>query len=304
MLRTRQDLVRLLGEGGGKRRLGVAAAHDAHTLQAVARAAGDGLIEPVLIGRAEEIRALWAREAGALPLPAVIPVEEDAACAQAAVSMARGGEVDCIMKGRLETATLMREVVARDTGIRTGSVLSIVAMMESPYYYKLFAVTDVGLLTYPTLEQKKGIIQNAVGLFRALGAEEPKVAVLAAVERENPKIPESVDAARLKQMQLDGLLGHCIVEGPISYDLCMDREAAAIKGYQSPVAGDPDILVVPDIASGNLLSKALTCTGGAHTCGTVCGAAVPIVITSRSAPAEDKYMSIILAAAANPTQRR
>ena len=176
--------------------------------------------------------------------------------------------------------------------------------MRDAIWYGSFAVTDVGLLTYPTLEQKKGIIQNAVGLFRALGVEEPKVAVLAAVERENPKMPESVDAARLKRMQLDGLLGHCIVEGPISYDLCMDQEAAAIKGYQSPVAGDPDILVVPDIASGNLLSKSLTCTGGAHTCGTVCGAAVPIVITSRSAPAEDKYMSIVLAAAANPTQRR
>lgn len=304
MLRTRQDLIRLLGEGGGKRRLGVAAAHDTHTLQAVIRAAGDGLIEPVLIGRTEEIRSIWTQETGDLPLPTIIPVEEDTACAQTAIALARSGEVDCIMKGRLETAVLMKEVVARDTGIRTGSVLSIVAMMESPYYHKLFAVTDVGLLTYPTLEQKKGVIQNAVGLFQALGVSQPKVAVLAAVERENPKMPESVDAARLKEMQHQGLLGCCIVEGPISFDLCMDPEAAAIKGYQSPVAGDPDILVVPDIVSGNLLSKSLTCTGGAHTCGTVCGAAVPIVITSRSAPSEDKYMSIVLAAAANPTARR
>lgn len=304
MLRTRQDLIRLAGEGRKKRRLGVAAAHDAHTLQAVARAARDGLVEPVLIGRPEETRALWAEVAGVLTLPTLISVEKDSDCAQVAVSLARNGEVDCIMKGRLETAILMREVVARDTGLRASSVLSIVAMMESPYYHKLFAITDVGLLMYPTLEQKKGIIQNAVELFHTLGVEQPKVAVLAAVERENPKMPESTDAAQLKEMQLEGLLGRCVVEGPISYDLCMDLQAAAIKGYHSPVAGDPDILVVPGITSGNLLSKSLTCTGGAHTCGTICGAAVPIVITSRSAPAEDKYMSIILAAAANPAVRR
>ena len=121
---------------------------------------------------------------------------------------------------------------------------------------------------------------------------------LAAVEKENPKMPETVDAVHLKEMQQSGELTNCIVEGPIAYDLCMDKDASAIKGYDSPVAGDADILVVPDIVAGNLVSKCLTCTGGSHTCGTVWGAKVPIILTSRSAATEDKYMSIILSAAA------
>ena len=168
--------------------------------------------------------------------------------------------------------------------------------MESPYYHKLFAVTDVGLMMYPSLEQKKIIIENAVGIFNALGETLPKVGVLAAVEKVNPKMPETVDAAKLKEMNMDGTLSGCIVEGPISYDLCMDCEAAAIKEYTSPVAGDPDILLVPNIVSGNLVAKCLTCSGAAKTCGIVSGAKVPIILTSRSAPAEDKYRSIVLSA--------
>ncbi len=202
------------------------------------------------------------------------------------------------MKGKLETGALMKAVVNRETGIRRGGALSIVAMMESPYYHKVFAVTDVGLMTYPTLEQNKAIVENAVRLFRSLGHERPKVAILAAVEKANDKMPDTLDARALKEMNLNGELPDCIVEGPISYDLCMDKESAAIKGYDSPVAGDPDMLVVPDIVAGNILAKCLTCTGGAKTFGTVCGAKVPIVITSRSAPAEDKNRSIILAAVA------
>ncbi|MDD6160913.1 MAG: phosphate acyltransferase [Oscillospiraceae bacterium] len=279
------------------RRLGVVCAQDGHTLEAVARAAAEGLVEPLLFGDSALIAPLWEKASGGAPMPPVEECGDDgAACAAATMKAVHEGRIDCIMKGKLETGVLMKAVVNRETGIRKNPVLSMIAVMESPYYHKLFAITDVGLLTYPDLEQKAAMIQNAAAVFRALGVECPKVAVLAAVEKVNPKMPETVDGDALKQMQQRGELGHCLVEGPISYDLCMDAEAAAIKGYESPVAGDPDILLVPDIVAGNLLSKALTCTGGAKTCGMVSGAMVPIVITSRSATAEDKYMSIILSA--------
>lgn len=301
MLTSREMLKEMLAASPVKKRVGVAAAHDEHTLEAIAAAVRDNLVEPVLVGDQDKTRQLWNKVAGDLPEPEVIHVEGDVECAAYTVALARTGQVDCIMKGKLETGILMKAVVNREMGIRSNAVLSLVAIMESPYYHKLFAVTDVGLLMYPTLEQKKAVIQNAVSLFHALGVERPKVAVLAAVEKENPQMPETVDAVCLKKMNERGELTGCMVEGPISYDLCMDAEAAAIKGYVSPVAGDPDILVVPDIVSGNLLSKALTCSGGAHTCGTICGAQVPIILTSRSAPAEDKYMSIVLAAVAGGT---
>lgn len=298
MLKNRQELKQLLQSRQRIQKLAVAAAHDEHTLQAVVQAVKERLVEPILIGDPERIQSIWTAIAGGLPLPTVVAASDDEACAKHAVAMAREKQVDCIMKGKLETGTMMRAVVNRESGIRDSKVMSLIAVMDSPYYHKLFAVTDVGLLTYPTLEQKVGVIENAVELFHRLGVETPKVAVLAAVEKENPKMPETVDAARLKEMGAQGEISGCIVEGPISYDLCMDAEAAKVKGYQSPVAGDPDILVVPDIVAGNLLSKSLTCSGGAHTCGTVWGAKVPIILTSRSAPTEDKYMSIILSAAA------
>ena len=164
------------------------------------------------------------------------------------------------------------------------------------YKRQLLAVTDQGLNTYPDLEGKKALIQNAVKLLHSIGIEEPKVAVLAAVEKVNPKMPESVDGAELKKMNENGEITGCIVEGPISFDLAVKQGAAAIKGYESPVAGDADLLVVPDIACGNILVKCMTDYAGALTAGTILGAKVPVIVTSRSAEATDKYYSIALAA--------
>jgi phosphotransacetylase len=156
----------------------------------------------------------------------------------------------------------------------------------------VFAVTDPALLTYPTKEQKKAAIENSVKAFKALGLENPKVAILAAIEKVNPKMPETVEADEIKREGVDG----AIIEGPISYDLAMDPEAAAIKGYVSPVAGDADLLVAPDIVSANIAAKSITVLGGGRTGGTVMGALVPVLLVSRSATADDKYMSIILSA--------
>lgn len=200
------------------------------------------------------------------------------------------------MKGKLETGQFMKAIVKKENGLLAGGLLSLVGLYEHSNYHKLLAVTDQGLNTYPDLNGKKNIVINAVKLMRSLGVDEPKVAVLAAVEKVNPKMPESVDGAELKKMNQEGEITNCIVEGPISFDLAIKQGAAAIKGYESPVAGDADILVVPDIAAGNILVKCMTDYAGAMTAGTILGAKVPVIVTSRSAEASDKYYSIALAA--------
>ena len=231
-----------------------------------------------------------AAEKAAAEKAAAEKAAAEKAAAEKAAELVRTGVANCLMKGGIQTGTLMKVLLNKETGIEKKGVMTMMALMQSPYYHKVFALTDIGLLTYPDVNQKKAAIENAVNAFHKLGVDMPKVAVLAAVEKENPKMKETVDAQLLKNMDIDG----CYVEGPISFDLAMDPNAAAIKGYSSCVAGDADILLVPDICSGNIAAKTLTCCGGAETCGAVLGAQVPIVISSRSAPVQDKYMSIIL----------
>lgn len=292
MIKNFEQLKQMLLEKPVKRKVAVVAAQDEHTLEAITLAAKDGLIEPVLIGQEEKIREILNALEYDADSVSIIHMEDAAACAQKACDMAKAGEIDCIMKGKLETGTLMKVLVNKENGIRKNDVMSILAFMESPYYHKVFAITDPGLLVYPTKEQKKGAIQNAAEAFRALGVENPKVAVIAAVEKVNPKMKETVEADEIKQ---DGVEG-CVIEGPISFDLAMDPSAAAIKGYESPVAGDADLLVMPDISSGNVAAKTITCIGGGRTGGTVLGALVPVLLVSRSATADDKYMSIVISA--------
>ena len=290
MIKNFEELKAMLAACPVKRRIGVVAAQDEHTLDAVTKAARDGMVYPVLIGDKEKIEALLKEFDYPVADCEIIPCDDVTECAEIACRLVKEGKLDCIMKGKTETGPLMKVVVNREKGIRKSDTLSMMALMWSPNYHKVFAITDVGLLTYPTLEQKKAAIENAAAAFRALGYTEPKVAILAAVEKVNPKMPECVEADAIKQEGIPG----CIIEGPISYDLAMDPEAAAIKGYESPVAGDADILVVPNICCGNVAAKTITTIGGGKTCGAVLGAMVPVVITSRSATAEDKYMSIVL----------
>ena len=272
----------------------VIAAHEEHTLDAVVLAAKDGLVEPVLIGKKSEITVILEHLDQKPDELEIIDEAQPEACAKTASLLVRDGKLDCLIKGKIETGTMMKVLVNKEYGIRDSDVMSHISFYESPYYHKLFASTDGALLTYPTLEQKKGEIENAVKVFHKLGVENPKVGVLAAVDSVNPKMNESVEAAELKAMWQDGKITGCIVEGPITYDIALSKEAAEIKGFDSPVAGDADILVFPDIMSGNLLLKALSLTGNAKFAGTVIGAKVPVVITSRSMPMRDKYLSIVL----------
>ncbi len=275
-----------------KRRVAVVPAQDEHTLEAVCHAWKDGMVEPVLIGDKEAIKEILKKLGVLSENMTILDIKDPTESIQKAADMAREGEVDCIMKGKTETGALMKVLVNRERGIRKSDTMSLVAFMESPYYHKVFAITDPALLTYPTKEQKKVAIANAVEAFHVLGVKEPKVAVLAAVEKVNPKMKETVEAGEIKE---EGVAG-CVIEGPISYDLALDPEAAKVKGYASPVAGDADLLVVPDLLSGNIAAKSITVAGGGRTGGVVLGAKVPVLLVSRAASADDKYMSIVLAA--------
>ncbi len=292
MIKNFEQLKAMLKAMPVKRKVAVVPAQDEHTLEAISHAYKDGMVEPVLIGDEPKIREILAQIGTDADKMTIIHVEDPVEAIQKAADMARDGEVDCIMKGKTETGALMKVLVNRERGIRKNDTMSLLAFMESPNYHKIFAITDVGLLTYPSKEQKKAAIQNAVEAFHALGVEQPKVAILAAVEKVNPKMKETVEAAEIKEEGVDG----CIIEGPISYDLAMDPASAPIKGYVSPVAGDADLLVVPDIVSGNIAAKTITVIGGGRTGGVVLGAKVPVLLVSRAASADDKYMSIVIAA--------
>ena len=292
MIKNFEQLKEMLKAMPVKRKVAVVPAQDEHTLEAISHAYRDGMVEPVLIGDEPKIREILAQIGTDADKMTIIHVEDPVEAIQKAADMARDGEVDCIMKGKTETGALMKVLVNRERGIRKNDTMSLLAFMESPNYHKVFAITDVGLLTYPSKEQKKAAIQNAVEAFHALGVEQPKVAILAAVEKVNPKMKETVEAAEIKEEGVDG----CIIEGPISYDLAMDPASAPIKGYVSPVAGDADLLVVPDIVSGNIAAKTITVIGGGKTGGVVLGAKVPVLLVSRAASADDKYMSIVIAA--------
>lgn len=279
-----------------KRKVAVVCAQDEHTIEAVIDAYNNGILNPVLLGNRDKINTLLKELNKNAEGVEIIDIDDPIECAQKAAELVSSGMVQGIMKGKIETGTMMKVLLSKESNLRLGKPMSLIAFMEVPTYHKIFAITDVGLNTYPDLEQKRAILENAVNAFRRLGVDCPKVAVMAAVEHVNKKMPDTVEADMLKQMNKNGELPNCVVEGPISYDLAISEDAARIKGYDSPVAGDADIMLVPDIVAGNLLSKSLLYSGNAKTAGIVVGAKAPIVITSRSARADDKYMSLALAA--------
>jgi len=283
---------------GDKKRVVLVGAEDSHSLEAVMLAQKDNLAQAVLVGK-KTVVVSYLNELGYSAADATIvdsPDLEDSI--KYAAKLINAGEADFIMKGKIETSSLMRGILQRENNLRTERIMSHLAFMDVPTYHKIFAITDVALNPYPNLDQKRQMIENAVITLKKMGITQPKIAVMSSAEEINPKVPESVDADELKKMQISGIIKDCIVEGPISYDLAISKEAADLKGYLSPVAGDVDLMVVPNITAGNLLAKGLVYSGGARTAGFVVGAKVPILLLSRSASTEDKYMGIVLAASA------
>lgn len=280
------------------KRVAVVAADDKHTLEALILAYSDGVVAPILIGDGVVIASYLEELGFPLQKARIIDAPDHEDAARRAAAMINSHEADFIMKGRLDTAALMRVIVSKESGLRVGGIMSHLAFLEIPTYHKLLALSDVALNTLPDLDQKRRIIENAVSVLKKMGIEQPKVAVMSAAEEINSKLAESVDAHELKQLNISGELKDCIVEGPISYDLAVDKAAAEIKRYHSPVAGDTDLMIMPNLTAGNLLLKALIYSGGAKSAGFIVGAKVPVVLTSRSSTTEDKYMSLVLAAAA------
>ncbi|MBN2898517.1 MAG: bifunctional enoyl-CoA hydratase/phosphate acetyltransferase [Clostridia bacterium] len=281
-----------------KKTVAVVCAHDAHTLEAVVQAEKEGVVQGLLIGDVEKIKVLLKEMSYDKPDEMMIAAESDREAAEKAVALIREKSADFIMKGKIQTADLLKAVVDKEKGLRTGRVMSHLAFNQLSNYHKLIVISDGGMMMYPDLEEKKQIVQNGVDILRAMGVEMPKVAVLTAVEKVNPKMPETVDAAALKAMNQNGELENCIVEGPISYDLTMNAESAVIKGFESPVCGDADLLIVPNITVGNILGKALVYSAESKMAGMIVGAQVPIVLTSRGATSEEKYLSLVLCASA------
>ncbi|MDR2786461.1 MAG: bifunctional enoyl-CoA hydratase/phosphate acetyltransferase [Treponema sp.] len=284
-----------------KRRAVVAAAADEHTLEAVIRASREGFIDYILVGNKSGILDIGKKLGNPIPAGAIVDAAEETEAAEKAVALIRQGRGDFLMKGKLETAALMRAVINKDTGIRKENDMSHMAIFEIPAYHKIIFVTDGGMIPYPDFNQKKTILKNALWLLRALGYDNPKVAVLAASETINKRMPETADAAALKELGEKGEFGGCVIEGPISFDLAFSKEAAAIKGYASPVTGEVDLLLAPNIAAGNFIGKSFLFAGRAKMAGCIVGAAVPVVLTSRGASAEEKHLSILLAAAVSAT---
>jgi phosphate acetyltransferase len=252
------------------------------SLSGAVEAAEKGLIQPILVGPAEKIRET-AESAGIdLKNLQIEDVSESRDSAARAVSLVREGRAEILMKGSLHTDELMSAIVLREGGLRTYRRISHVFVMDVPTYHKVLVVTDAAINIAPTLEDKVDIVQNAIDLCISLGLEKPKVAILAAVETVNSKMPATLDAAALCKMAERGQIKGGVLDGPLAFDNAINRQAAQTKGISSEVAGDPDILLAPDLEAGNILAKQLSFLANADSAGLVLGARVPVILTSRA----------------------
>jgi phosphate acetyltransferase len=254
-----------------------------------------GLITPILVGPARRIAEIAAAAGVKLGQTRIVDVPHSHAAAAKAVELVRQGQAELLMKGSLHTDELLGAVVARETGLRTGRRVSHAFIMDVPTYHKVLVVTDAAINIAPTLEDKVDICQNAIDLAVSLGVSDPKVAILAAVETVNAKMPATVDAAALCKMSDRGQITGGILDGPLAFDNAISRDAARIKGILSEVAGDPDILLVPDLEAGNMLAKQLTFLANADSAGLVLGARVPIILTSRADNVRSRIASCAVA---------
>ena len=281
------------------KRVAIAGADYITIIQAAKMAQRDGFVEPIFIGDAEKIRSMLT-ELGEHPeQETIINTATADEAAFEAVRLVRENKADFLMKGMLNTSQILKAVLNKETGLPHEPVVTQVSFFQIPGCEKVLVLCDGAIIPYPTLEQKASQISSITKTMRAIGYEEEiKIAVLCANEDVSPKILETVEADQLKQMNQNGEIKDCVIEGPISLDIALDPHVAEKKKFTSPVAGHADVLLVPSLVAGNLLSKALTMFGGAVSAGMVVGASVPISLTSRVATVEQKYTSLVLASAA------
>jgi len=280
--------------GKGPKSVAIAAADDPEILEAAQTAELAGIADCILVGERAAIQRIAAEEELDIGHMMVVDEANARTAARKAMELVRLGRAQIAMKGKIETSAFLKAALDRETGLRTGNLLTHVAIFELPGYDRLLFVSDGGVVVAPTLEQKVDIVRNAVFVAKALGVEMPRVAILAATEMVNPKIPATLDAANLAKMADRHQIEGAIVDGPLALDNAISPESADIKNINSPVAGRADILIAPDVEAANLLAKAMIYFAKGKMCGVVVGARAPLVVVSRSAPSETKLTSIAL----------
>jgi phosphate butyryltransferase len=298
VLKSMSDLKGIVA-GKPKKKLVLAAAQDQHSLSAVLRAWKDEIIEPILIGDKEAIQNICAENGYDISGLRIIHESSTDMAVEMAVKMLSTKQADILMKGKVGTSTLLKSVLNKEWGLRTGNLLSHIALFEVDTYHKLIFVTDVAMNIAPNLKDKIAIVNNSVAFLLRLGYVKPKVAVLGAVEMVNENMEATLDAALLSKMNQRDQIRDCIIDGPLAFDNAVSLESAKFKGIKSEVAGDTDLLLMPDIEVGNVLYKSLVFFAKAKVASIILGAQVPIVLTSRSDSEQAKYDSILLAAAAS-----
>ena len=287
------------------KKMSVAVAQDSHVLEAVKVAKERGIVDPILVGDKDKIEEIMAEHSMNPADYEIIDVKDTIEAARTAVSLVSSGKADIYMKGALESKDFLKSVLDKEVGLRTGRPHSHVCVFEIPGLDRLLFLTDVAFMPYPTLEEKKVIIEYTVDVARACGVECPKVAPLAAVEVVNPKMPVTLEAAELTRLNEAGEIKNCIVDGPLSMDLAIDPEAAKHKAgaLDRKIVGDADVLLFPDIHAGNLVYKTIVRMGNAKNGNILTGTQAPVILTSRSDSVDVKVNSIALAAVVAETRK-
>jgi phosphate butyryltransferase len=284
-------------KGSPKKRLVVACGEDPHTIEAVARAQGEGLVEVIMVGNKGKIEKVASEHSVSSIFHKIIHEQETKKALNLAVKMVRDGEGDILMKGLVTTPDYMRAILNKESGlVPPGGLLSHVTVVEAPAYPKLLVVSDVAVLVLPDLEQKVKMLEYAIEVAQSLGIENPYAYLISSAETVSQKVPSTVDGALIKVMAERGQIKGAKVEGPVGIDIAISRESAAIKGFKGEGAGQADILIFPNIEAANVFYKTCTIMGGASLAAIVTGALAPCILTSRGDSEVSKFYSIGLAA--------
>lgn len=280
---------------GRKSRIAVAAAEDDNTLGAIVRATNEGFIYPLLLGNAAKIEALIGSQMEPSKYE-IINIPEEALAAKEAVKLVRGGSADVLMKGLVGTDKFLKAVLNKEKGLLPPkAVMSYTCAIELPKYHKLLFISDTAVLTNPDLEQKIAMINYSVAMARRFGIAKPKVALITATEKVSAALPVTQEYAMLCKMAERGQIKNCIIDGPLDIFLACDPSSLPIKGVDSPLGGDADILIFPNLESANSFYKGLMLFGGGELAGLICGTTKPVVVMSRSESENSKYYCLSLA---------
>jgi len=295
MIKSYLDILNAVQENNRKKTISIAMADDASVLKAIKAIDEKGIAHAVLVGNSERIKAIAKEVDYHITDDMIVHANDESEIAFKAVEQIRSGRANILMKGHISTPILMKAVLDRETGLRKGSILSHVAVAEVSTYPKMLITSDGGINIAPDMGDKKAILENMVDVCRKLRIDQPKICALCPIEKINPKIQETVDAAELQRLAEAGEFGDIILEGPMAMDVALSAEAARKKGLDSRIAGDTDAILVPNITSGNAIIKILMYLANAKVGGLVVGAKVPIILLSRSDKPEEKFNSMILA---------